>query len=90
MATKGLFNKVKNSPTRRRFVVSTIKKAEDLFETAVFEANLFYIPRSLSRPLLAIESHTRDEAWGIHYAITARLAKEYPTHLFKEYRPSPV
>jgi len=31
MATKGLFNKVKNLPTRRRFVVSTIKKGEGLF-----------------------------------------------------------
>ena len=30
MTEKGLFNKVKNKPTRRRFVVSTIRKDEDL------------------------------------------------------------
>jgi hypothetical protein len=83
---KGLFNKVKNKPTRRRFVVSTIKKAENVFETAVFEANILYIPRGLSHPVLIIETQTQDEAWDIHHAIAVRLAKEYPSRLFEEYR----
>jgi hypothetical protein len=86
MAKQGLFNKVKNKPTRRRFVVSTIKKAEDLFETAVFEANILYIPRSLSHPVLAIKSHNQEEAWDLHYQLTVRLTKEYPSRLFEEYR----
>ena len=39
---KGLFNKVKNRQTRQRFVVSTIRKGEDWFETAVFAAPFFF------------------------------------------------
>ena len=78
MAAKGLFNKVKNLPTRRRFVVSTIRKGEDLFETAVFAANFFYVPRHLSKPDLTVETHSQDEAWDLHYQIAVRLAKEYP------------
>ncbi len=85
MAAKGLFNKVKNLPTRRRFVISTIKKGEDLYETAVFEASFFYVPRHLSRPDLAVETHSQDEAWDLHYRLTARLTKEYPPTLFEEY-----
>ncbi len=83
---KGLFNKVKNLPTRQRFVVSTIRKGDDLFETAVFAANFFYIPRHLSRPDLAVETHSQDEAWDLHHEIAARLAKEYPARLLEEYR----
>ncbi len=83
---KGLFNKVKNLPTRQRFVVSTIRKGDDLFETAVFAANFFYIPRHLSRPDLAVETHSLDEAWDLHHEIAARLAKEYPARLFEDYR----
>ena len=83
---KGLFNKVKNLPTRQRFVVSTIRKGDDLFETAVFAANFFYIPRHLSRPDLAVETHSQDEAWDLHHEIAARLAREYPAKLFQEYR----
>jgi hypothetical protein len=86
MAKQGLFNKVKNKPTRRRFVVSTIKKTEDLFETAVFEANFFYIPRSLSHPVLTIETHAQEEAWDLHYQLTVRLTKEYPSRVFEECR----
>lgn len=86
MATKGLFNKVKNLPTRRRFVVSTIKKGEDLFETAVFEATFFYTPRHLSKPDLAVETHSKDEAWELHYRLAARLAEEYPPRIFEEYQ----
>jgi hypothetical protein len=85
MAGKGLFNKVKNLPTRRRYVVSTIKKGEGHFETAVFEANFFYLPKSWSRPALAVQSHTRDEAWDLHHALAGRLAKEYPPRIFEEY-----
>ncbi len=39
---KGLVNKVKNLPTRQRFVVSTVRKGEDLFETAVFTTTLIF------------------------------------------------
>lgn len=82
---KGLFNKVKNLPTRQRYVVSTIRKEEDLFETAVFTATFFYFPKSLSKPDIIVESHTREEAWDTHYRITARLAQEYPPRLFQEF-----
>ncbi len=81
---KGLFNKVKNAATRQRYVVSTIKKGEGCYETAVFEANFFYFPKHLSRPALAKETHTRDEAWDFHYRMVARLATEYPVSLFQE------
>ena len=66
MAEKGLFNKVKNRPTRRRFVVSTIRKDENLFETAIFEANFFYLPRRWNQPDLAVATSTPDEAWDLH------------------------
>jgi len=82
---KGLFNKVRNRLTRQRYVVSTIRKAEDLFETAVFTATLLYVPKSLSRPDMTVESHTQDEAWDTHYRITARLTTEYPSRLFQEF-----
>jgi DNA-binding MarR family transcriptional regulator len=83
---KGLFNKVRNQATRRRFVVSTIKKGEDLFETAVFEVNFFYLPRRWSNPDLAVETRAKDEAWDLHHQLAARLAQEYPARLFEEYR----
>lgn len=83
---KGLFNKVRNRQTNQRFVVSTIRKGEALFETAVFAANFLYIPRSLKRPALVVETHTKDEAWDMHYHITARLTVEYPPRLFQEFQ----
>ncbi|MEW6387495.1 MAG: hypothetical protein AB1491_08270 [Thermodesulfobacteriota bacterium] len=86
MAMKGLFNKVKNLPTRRRYVISTIRKGQDLFETAVFEANFLYLPRRWSQPTLALETHSVDDAWDLHYLLTARLKKEFPLRLFEEYR----
>ncbi|MFZ0052805.1 MAG: hypothetical protein WAK96_13600 [Desulfobaccales bacterium] len=86
ITAKGLFNKVRNQATRRRFVVSTIKKDEDLFETAVFEVNFFYLPRRWSNPALAVETHTKDEAWDFHHQLAGRLAQEYPARLFEEYR----
>ena len=58
MAGKGLFNKVKNRPTRRRYVVSTIRKDDHLFETAVFEANFFYLPRRWNQPDLTLSTTT--------------------------------
>jgi hypothetical protein len=85
MAAKGLFNKVKNLPTRRRFVVSTIRKDENLFETAVFEANFFYLPRRWSTPDLTVETHTKDDAWDMHFHLTTRLTQEYPAQVLKEY-----
>ncbi len=81
---KGLFNKVKNRPTRRRFVISTIRKDENLFETTVFEAGFFYLPRRWSQPALALETRTVDEAWELHHRLTARLTLEYPVRLFAE------
>jgi hypothetical protein len=83
---KGLFNKVKNLPTRQRYVVSTIRKADHVFETAVFAANFLYIPRSLKTPVFVLETHTQDEAWEAHHHITARLAREYPSRLFEEFK----
>ena len=86
LAPKGLFNKIKNRPTRRRFVVSTIRKGDDLFETAVFAANFFYLPRHLSNPDLAVETRSQDDAWDLHHQIAARLVEEYPAQLFEEFR----
>ena len=85
MPPKGLFNKVKNRLTRRRFVVSTIRKEEDVFETAVFEVNFFYVPRHWSQPDLAVLSRSKDEAWDLHYRLTARFTQEYPARLIQEY-----
>ena len=82
---KGLFNKVRNRPTRRRYVVSTIRKDDYLFETAVFEATFFYFPKSLSRPVLSVETRSKDEAWDLHHRLADRLAEEYPLKLFQEY-----
>ena len=86
MTPKGFFNKVKNRPTRRRFVVSTIRKDENLFETAIFEANFFYLPRHWSRPDLAVTTYTQGEAWDLHHRLTARLTQEFPARLIQEYR----
>ena len=38
----GLFNKVRNKLTGKRFLISTIKKDDNTFETAVFRANLLF------------------------------------------------
>ena len=82
---KGLFNKVKNLPTRRRYVVSTVRKGENAFETAIFEANFFYLPRRWSQPDLTVATDTVDQAWDTHHLLTARLSKEYPLRIFQEY-----
>ncbi len=83
---KGLFNKVKNRPTRRRFVVSTIRKDENLFETAIFEANFFYLPRRWNYPDLTLESSTPEEASILHYRLMTRFTQEHPLRLLQEYR----
>ena len=85
MERKGLFNKVKNKPTRRKFLVSTIRKDDDVFETGVFVANFFYIPRHLSQPDLAVVTHSRDEALELHYNLTARLTEEHPMRVMQDY-----
>ena len=82
---KGLFSKVKNCYTSQRFVVSTIRKGEDNFETAVFAATLLYVPKSLSKPDMTVKTQTQDEAWDMHYEITSRLTQEYPARLFQEF-----
>jgi hypothetical protein len=89
MAKKGLFNKVKNKPTRRKFVVSTVRKDENLFETAIFETNFFYLPRRWNQPDLAVETTTPEEAWTLHYRLMARFIREYPSRLIQEYRQTP-
>ena len=85
MAEKGLFHKVKNKPTRRRFVVSTIRKDENLFETAVFEANFFYMPRRWDHPEFTVASSTPAEAWDLHAKLAVRLLHEYPARIIQEY-----
>lgn len=82
---QGLFNKVKNRNTSQRFVVSTIKKGEELFETAVFAATILYFPKSLSQPELTIQTQSKDEAWDTHYRLTNRLTIEFPARLFQEF-----
>jgi hypothetical protein len=84
MERKGLFNRVKNRPTRRKFLISTIHKG-DVFETGVFVANFFYIPRHLSKPDLAVLTHSQDEAWELHYKLTVRLTEEHPMRVMQDY-----
>ncbi len=83
---KGLFTKIKNRFTRQRYVVSTIRKGENLFETAVFAANFFYIPSRLKRPALIVESPNQDDAWETHHQLKVRLTLEPPDRVFQEYR----
>ena len=85
MSEKGLFNKVKNRPTRRRFVVSTVRKDENLFETAIFAANFFYLPRHWDQPELTVASSNPEEAWDLHAKLTVRFTHEYPGRLIQEY-----
>ena len=85
MAEKGLFNKVKNKPTRQKFVVSTIRKDEDLFETAIFATNFFYLPRRWDQPEFIVTSSTPAEAWDLHAKLAVRLTHEFPARIIKEY-----
>jgi hypothetical protein len=83
----GLFNKVRNKMTGKRFLISTIKKDNITFETAVFPANLFYLPQGfkLTNPCLVRQSHDSQEAEGLHQTLAQRLLTEYPERLFQEY-----
>jgi len=82
----GLFKKVRNRLTRRRYVVSTIRTEENLFEIAVFEANLFYWPRNLKQPDLAVRCSDPDEATRIHSDLARRILMEYPPRVFQDYQ----
>jgi hypothetical protein len=81
---KGMFNKVKNRNTGQRFVVSTILKSENLYETAVFATRFWFFPQSLSQPAVLVQSHSKDAAWNTHHLVTRRLTEEFPARLFQE------
>ncbi len=83
----GLFNKVRNQMTGRRYLVSTIKLDNGTFETAVFKATYFYLPQGLrlSNPCLVRRSHDPEEADRLHHTLSSRLATEYPDRLFQEF-----
>ena len=66
-------------------MVSTIRKGDAVFETAVFETNFFYLPRSLKHPDLSLQTSTPDEAWALHYRLITRFTKEHPLRLLQEY-----
>jgi hypothetical protein len=85
MKSKGLFNKVKNRSTRRKFVISTIRTRDGAFESAVFETNFFYLPRDWNHPDLTIQSSNARQAWEMHYRLMARFTKEHPLNLLREY-----
>lgn len=83
----GLFNKVRNKPTGRRFLISTIKRDDQTFETAVFRANFLYLPQGfrLTNPCLVKQTGDAQEADALHQTLSIRLAEEYPERLFQEY-----
>ncbi|MFP3867412.1 MAG: hypothetical protein ACLFUU_04505 [Desulfobacteraceae bacterium] len=81
----GLFKKIKNRPTGQRYVISTIRKSADLFETAIFAANFLYLPRSLKHPELIIHSADLREACQTHERLAQRLIVELPGHIFQDY-----
>lgn len=83
----GLFNKVRNKLTGRRFLISTIKKDERTFETAVFRANFLYLPEGfrLKNPCLVKQTCDPQEAENLHRTLALRLVSEYPERLFQEY-----
>ncbi|MGQ9921473.1 MAG: hypothetical protein ACUVRZ_09115 [Desulfobacca sp.] len=83
----GLFNKVRNKLTGRRFLISTIKKDDRTFETAVFRANFFYLPQGLrlSNPCLVKQTSDPQAAESLHQALSVRLVSEYPERLFQEF-----
>jgi|YNPNPStandDraft_1061719.scaffolds.fasta_scaffold55691_2 hypothetical protein len=83
----GLFNRVRNKLTGRRFLISTIRKDEQTFETAVFRANWFYLPQGLrlSNPCLVRQTTDPQEADTFHAVLTKRLLEEYPERIFQEF-----
>ena len=66
-------------------MVSTIRKDENLFETAVFTANFFYLPRHWDQPELTVTSSTPAEAWDLHAKLAVRLLHEYPARVIQEF-----
>ena len=83
----GLFNKVKNKLTGKRFLVSTIKKDDNSYETAVFPANFFYLPQGLklTNPSFIKQSLDPEEAERLHQTLSQRLQTEFPERLLQEF-----
>jgi hypothetical protein len=83
----GLFNKVRNKLTGRRFLISTIKVDDATFETAVFHANVFFLPRGLrlKNPSFVRQTRDTEEAERIHQGLSQGLLTELPERLFQEY-----
>ena len=83
----GLFNRVRNSMTGRRFLISTIKKDDASFETAVFKANFLYLPQGfrLTNPCLIRCCGNSEEADQLHHSLVQRLQTEFPDRLFQEF-----
>jgi hypothetical protein len=83
----GLFNRIRNKLTRRRYLISTIKKDEKTYETAVFAANFLYLPSGLTlkTPLLLVKSSNPEEADKLHKILTKLLITEFPPRVFQEY-----
>jgi hypothetical protein len=83
----GMFNKIRNTLTGKRFLISTIKKDDATFETAVFPANFFYLPQGfkLSNPCLVKKTWDAEEADCVHHSLSQRLQTELPERLFQEY-----
>jgi hypothetical protein len=82
---KGLFNRIKNRSTNKRYLVSTIRQGPEMFETVVFAGIIFYFPLPWSKPLLAVKTHTQDEAWETHHRLALRLLTEFPPRIFQDY-----
>lgn len=82
----GLLNKVRNKMTGKRFLISTIKKDDHSYETAVFRANFFFLPQGfkLINPCLVRHSRDSNVAEALHQTLSQRLLTEYPERLFQE------
>jgi hypothetical protein len=83
----GLFNRVRNKLTGRRFLISAIKIDDTTFEIAVFPANFFYLPQGLKlkNPCFLRQTQDPEEADRIHQGLSQRLLTELPERLFQEY-----
>jgi hypothetical protein len=82
----GMFNRVRNKLIGKRFLVSTIKKDDDTFETAVFPANFLFLPQGfkLSNPCFVRQTRQAGEADQLHRSLSQRLQTEFPERLFQE------
>jgi hypothetical protein len=83
----GMFNRVRNKLTGKRFLISTIKKDDATFETAVFPANFVYLPQGfrLSNPCLVKQTRDPEEAERLHQSLSQGLQTEFPERLFQDY-----